>query len=170
MTGPPAAQAIEFHAAEQVRLRLAGLEDGGGRVFLSATLAVDEPGDGAAAPPRTPAVVVAPLGNSAEEIVARRVESAPQRHAVRITAAHFIQAPNDRDGSRAHARLSRVLAASRRALAGWRPDGQREVLMFRGGRLLVEDGGNFAWADVYEIGAWTRHGGVVEAAPDGGDG
>lgn len=104
--------------------------------------------------PRTPAAFVLPLAEDAAESVAPAVR-AVQYTTATIGVQSVISAPNDRTGARARDELSALLAASRAALAGWKPPGGREVLRFYRGRLLGIDGGRVFWLDEYRLRWWT---------------
>ena len=156
------ADAIEIGLVEQTAARLMEFDgDADGGALFAEVLGVL---DAAAAdkPPRAPAAIVAPSALRADEPVSRVVAHAPQRFALTIAVVHIVAAPNDRQGSRARDRLSEALTRSRRALSGWGPPGQREVLALRRGRLLDVAGGRVSWADEYEIAQWTVSGGVAE--------
>ncbi len=111
--------------------------------------------------PKTPAALVLPVSDEAEESTTRRVEQAPVQHVVRVGVSVMVSAPNDRTGARGRWRLSALLAQARQALAGWTPPGQREVLSFRRGRLVSLEDGRLQWLDEYEIRRVARAG-VVE--------
>ena len=111
--------------------------------------------------PKTPAALVLPVSDEAEESTTRRVENAPVQHVVRVGVSVMVAAPNDRTGARGRGRLSALLAQARQALAGWAPPGQREVLSFRRGRLVSLEDGRLQWLDEYEIRRIARAG-VVE--------
>ena len=111
--------------------------------------------------PKTPAALVLPISDEAEESTTRRVENAPVQHVVRVGVSVMVAAPNDRGGARGRERLSALLARARQALAGWTPPGQREVLSFRRGRLVSLEDGRMQWLDEYEIRRVARAG-VVE--------
>ena len=152
--------ALEIHVADAMAARLASLEGEGGAPLFAAVLSAL---DAAAltAWPKTPAALVLPVSDEAEESTTRRVENAPVQHVVRIGVSLMLAAPNDRSGARGRERLSPLLARARRGLAGWTPPGQREVLSFRRGRLVSLEDARLQWLDEYEIRRVARAG-VVE--------
>ena len=152
--------ALEMHLADAIAARLAALADEEGALLFAAVLSAL---DAAAltAWPKTPAALVLPVSDEAEESTTRRVENAPVQHVVRIGVSVMVAAPNDRSGARGRERLSALLAHARLALAGWAPPGQREVLSFRRGRLVSLEDARLQWLDEYEIRRVARAG-VVE--------
>ena len=154
--------ALEMHLADAMAERLAALtaDDGGDPVFAAVLSALDTAA--LTAWPKTPAALVLPISDEAEESTTRRVENAPVQHLVRVGVSVMVAAPNDRGGARGRERLSALLARARQALAGWTPPGQREVLSFRRGRLVSLEDGRMQWLDEYEIRRVARAG-VVEA-------
>ena len=155
--------ALEIHVAEAMAARLAALADEQGEPLFAAVLSALEVA-ALTTWPRTPAALVLPISDEAEESTTRKVERAPVQHFVRLGVAYLVSAPNDRTGARGRERLSPVLAAARRALAGWQPPGQREVLEFRRGRLVGAEDGRVQWTDEFEI-RRVASAGVVEVAP-----
>ena len=152
--------ALEMHVADAMAERLAALTaDGGDPVFAAVLSALDT--TALTAWPKTPAALVLPISDEAEESTTRRVENAPVQHLVRVGVSVMVAAPNDRSGARGRERLSALLARARQALAGWTPPGQREVLSFRRGRLVSLEDGRMQWLDEYEIRRVARAG-VVE--------
>ena len=153
--------ALEMHLADAIAARLAALAGEDGAPLFAAVLSAL---DAAAltAWPKTPAALVLPVSDEAEESTTRRVENAPVQHVVRIGVSVMVAAPNDRSGARGRERLSALLAQARLALAGWAPPGQREVLSFRRGRLVSLEDARLQWLDEYEIRRVARAG-VVEA-------
>ncbi len=152
--------ALEMHLADAMAERLAALTaDGGDPVFAAVLSALDTAA--LTAWPKTPAALVLPISDEAEESTTRRVENAPVQHVVRVGVSVMVAAPNDRGGARGRERLSALLARARQALAGWTPPGQREVLSFRRGRLVSLEDGRMQWLDEYEIRRVARAG-VVE--------
>ena len=153
--------ALEMHVADAMATRLEALEaEGGAPLFAAVLSALDTAA--LAAWPKTPAALVLPVSDEAEESTTRRVESAPVQHLVRIGVSVMVAAPNDRSGARGRGRLSALLAQARQALAGWAPPGHREVLSFRRGRLVSLEDGRLQWLDEYEIRRVARAG-VIEA-------
>ena len=117
--------ALEMHLADAMAERLAALTaDGGDPVFAAVLSALDTAA--LTAWPKTPAALVLPISDEAEESTTRRVENAPVQHVVRVGVSVMVSAPNDRGGARGRERLSALLARARQALAGWTPPGQRE--------------------------------------------
>jgi len=152
--------ALEMHVADAMAARLAALAgDGGAPLFAAVLGALDTAA--LTAWPKSPAALVLPISDEADESTTRRVERAPVKHVVRIGVSVMVAAPNDRSGARGRARLSALLAHARQALAGWAPPGQREVLSFRRGRLVSLEDGRMQWLDEYEIRRVARAG-VVE--------
>ena len=153
--------ALEMHLADDMAERLAALSgDGGAPVFAAVLSALDTAA--LTAWPKTPAALVLPVSDEADESTTRRVENAPVQHVVRIGVSIMVAAPNDRGGTRGRGRLSALLAQARQALAGWTPPGQREVLSFRRGQLVSLEDGRLQWLDEYEIRRIARAG-VIEA-------
>ncbi len=152
--------ALEIHLADAIAARLAGLADEEGAPRFAAVLSALDTA-ALTAWPKTPAALVLPVSDEAEESTTRRVENAPVSHVVRIGVSLMVAAPNDRSGARGRERLSVLLAQARRALAGWAPPGQREVLSFRRGRLVSLEDARVQWLDEYEIRRIARAG-VVE--------
>ena len=153
--------ALEMHLADAMAERLAALTaEDGAPVFAAVLSALDTAA--LTAWPKTPAALVLPISDEAEESTTRRVENAPVQHVVRVGVSVMVAAPNDRGGARGRERLSALLARARQALAGWAPPGQREVLSFRRGRLVSLEDGRMQWLDEYEIRRVARAG-VVEA-------
>ena len=152
--------ALEMHVADLMATRLEALADAAGDpVFAQVLSALD-----AAALtswPKTPAAIVLPISDEADESTTRKVERAPVQHFVRLGVAIIVRAPNDRTGALGRERLSPVLAEARLALAGWTPPGQREVLEFRRGRLVAAEDGRVQWTDDYEVRRVARAG-VIE--------
>ena len=70
--------------------------------------------------PKTPAALVLPVSDEADESTTRRVENPPVQHVVRIGVSIMVAAPNDRGDTRGRGRLSALLAQVRQALAGCR--------------------------------------------------
>ena len=149
--------ALEMHLADAMADRLADLTAEGGAPLFAAVLSAL---DAAAltAWPRTPAALVLPISDEADESTTRRVENAPVQHVVRVGVSVMVAAPNDRGGTRGRERLSALIAQARQALAGWAPTGQREVLSFRRGRLVSLEDGRLQWLDEYEIRRVARAG------------
>ncbi len=110
--------------------------------------------------PRTPAAFVLPLAEDAADSVAPAIQATQQTTAT-IGVQSLLSAPNDRSGARARDELAEVLAASRAALAGWTPEGAREVLQFRRGFLVGIDGGRLEWRDEYRLRWWASSAGVA---------
>ena len=152
--------ALEFHLADAIAARLAALADGDGAPVFADVLSALETA-ALTSWPKTPAALVLPISDEADESTTRRVEHAPVQHFVRIGVAVIVRAPNDRTGALGRERLSPVLAQARRALAGWQPPDQREVLSFRRGRLVAAEDGRVQWTDEFEIRRVARAG-VVE--------
>ena len=153
--------ALEMHLADAMAERLTALEgEDGAPVFAAVLSALDTAA--LTAWPKTPAALVLPVSDEAEESTTRRVENPPVQHVVRVGVSVMVAAPNDRSGARGRGRLSALLAHARQALAGWTPPGQREVLSFRRGRLVSLEDGRLQWLDEYEIRRIARAG-VVEA-------
>ena len=153
--------ALEMHVADAMAERLAALKaEGGAPLFAAVLSALDTAA--LSAWPKSPAALVLPVSDEAEESTTRRVENAPVQHVVRVGVSVMVAAPNDRSGARGRGRLSTLLAQARQALAGWTPPGQREVLSFRRGQLVSLEDGRLQWLDEYEIGRIARAG-VIEA-------
>ena len=153
--------ALEMHLADAMAERLAALTaEDGAAAFAAVLSALDTAA--LTARPRTPAALVLPISDEADESTTRRVENPPVQHVVRVGVSVMVAAPNDRTGARGRGRLSGLLAQARQALAGWTPPGQREVLSFRRGRLVSLEDGRLQWLDEYEIHRIARAG-VVEA-------
>ena len=152
--------ALEMHLADAMAARLAALAGEDGAPLFAAVLSAL---DTAALTtwPKTPAALVLPVSDEAEESTTRRVENAPVQHVVRVGVSVMVAVPNDRTGARGQARLSALLAHARQALSGWAPPGQREVLSFRRGRLVSLEDARVQWLDEYEIRRVARAG-VVE--------
>ena len=149
--------ALEMHLADAIAARLAVLAaDDGAPVFAAVLSALDTAA--LTAWPRTPAALVLPISDEADESTTRRVESPPVQHVVRVGVSVMVAAPNDRGGALGRERLSALLAHARQALAGWAPPGQREVLSFRRGRLVSLEDGRLQWLDEYEIRRVARAG------------
>ena len=110
--------------------------------------------------PRTPAAFVLPLAEDAADSVAPAIR-ATQQTTDTIGVETLVAAPNDRTGGRVRDRLSEILGASRAALAGWKPEGAREVLQFHRGFLIGIDGGRVAWRDEYRLKRWVESAGIV---------
>ncbi len=110
--------------------------------------------------PRTPAAFVLPLAEDAADSVAPAIQ-ATQHTTATIGVQTLMSAPNDRSGTRARDELAEVLAASRAALAGWTPEGAREVLQFRRGFLIGIDGGRVEWRDEYRLRWWVSAAGAA---------
>ena len=160
------AAALEFHVAEAMAARLAALEgDGGAPLFADVLTAMDA--SALTGWPKTPAALVLPVSDEADEDTTRRVAQAPVQHFVRIGVAIIVRAPNDRTGKLGVDRTSPVLAQARRALAGWRLPEQREVLSFRRGRLVSAADGRVQWIDEYELRRVARAG-VIDTDEGGG--
>lgn len=152
--------ALEMHLADAMAERLAALTaDDGAPVFAAVLSALDTAA--LTSWPKTPAALVLPVSDEAAESTTRRVENAPVQHVVRVGVSVMVAAPNDRTGAGGRERLSVLLARARRALAGWAPPRQREVLSFRRGRLVSLEDGRLQWLDEYEIRRIARAG-VVE--------
>ena len=152
--------ALEMHLADVMAARLAALAgEDGAPLFAAVLSALDTAA--LTAWPRTPAALVLPVSDEADESTTRRVENAPVQHVVRIGVSVMVAAPNDRTGARGRERLSALLAGARLALAGWAPPGQREVLSFRRGRLVSLEDARLQWLDEYEVRRVARAG-VVE--------
>ena len=152
--------ALEMHIADAVAAQLEAVEGEGGEPVFAAVLSALDAAV-LTAWPKTPAALVLPISDDADESATRRVENAPVQHFVRIGVSVIVAAPNDRTGARGRDRLSAALAPARRALSGWSPPQQREVLSFRRGRLVSLDGGRVNWLDEYEIRRVARAG-VIE--------
>lgn len=156
-------EALEFHIAEAMAARLAALAgDDGAPIFADVLTAMDT--STLARWPKTPAALVLPISDEADESTTRRVENAPVNHFVRIGVSVIVAAPNDRTGKRGVDRTSPVLAQARQALAGWQPPGQREVLAFLRGRLIAADNGRVQWTDEFEIRRVARAGTIEVTA------
>ena len=152
--------ALEMHLADVMAARLAALAgEDGAPLFAAVLSALDTAA--LTAWPKTPAALVLPVSDEADESTTRRVENAPVQHVVRIGVSVMVAAPNDRTGARGRERLSALLAEARLALAGWAPPGQREVLSFRRGRLVSLEDARLQWLDEYEVRRVARAG-VVE--------
>lgn len=152
--------ALEMHLADVMAARLAVLAgEDDAPLFATVLSALDTAA--LTAWPKTPAALVLPVSDEAEESTTRRVENAPVQHLVRIGVSVMVAAPNDRTGARGRERLSALLAEARLALAGWAPPGQREVLSFRRGRLVSLEDARLQWLDEYEVRRVARAG-VVE--------
>lgn len=155
MNGIP--QAAELSAVAAVAAVAARLEEAG---IYEEVLGVLDAAGGVS--PRTPAAFVLPLAEDAAESVAPAVR-ATQYTTATIGVETVVSAPNDRTGARARDELSALLAASRAAIAGWKPPGAREVLRFHRGRLLGIDGGRVFWRDEYRLRWWTDSAGIAPA-------
>ena len=154
---------LEIYLAAAMAERLAALAGEGGKPLFAALLDALE-ADALTSWPKTPAAIVFPISEEADESTTRRVEQAPVQHTVRIGVSVIARAANDRSGKIGSERLSPLLAQARQALAGWAPPGQREVLSYRRGRLVATEDGRVQWVDEYEIGRVARAG-VIEVAP-----
>ena len=148
------ARAIEFRAVDAI---IARLEETG--IYREVLGALDVAA--LSSWPRTPAAFVLPVAEDATDSVAPAIQ-ATQHTTATIGVQTLLSAPNDRTGGRTRDELSEVLAASRAALAGWTPEGAREVLQFRRGFLIGIDGGRVEWRDEYHLRWWTA--GIVRDA------
>ncbi len=160
------AAALEFHLAYAMAARLVALEGEDGAPLFATVLSTYDAA-ALASWPKTPAALVLPISDEANEDITRRIEQAPVEHFVRIGVAVIVAAPNDRTGARGRDRLSPLLAQVRQALAGWRPPAMREVLSFRRGRLVAAEDGRVQWTDEFEIRRMARAG-VIEQPDEGG--
>lgn len=100
--------------------------------------------------PQVPAAIVTPLAEDAPEGVAPAV-GAVQLVESTIAVTVIVAAPNDRTGATRRDELSALVGGARAMVAGWRPEGARETLQFRRGRLVGLDGGRVEWRDEFSL-------------------
>ncbi|WP_420585833.1 phage tail terminator protein [Ruegeria sp.] len=100
--------------------------------------------------PQTPAAIVTPLADDAPEGVAPNAGAIQQVTSI-IAVTLIIAAPNDATGASRRDELGALLGGVRMMVAGWQPDGARETLQFRRGRLAGLDGGRIEWREEYSL-------------------
>ena len=106
---------------------------------------------------RPPLAGVAPVDLTAEASRGGRA-GAMQRLSATLAVLTMVAAPDDPGGAKAGARneLGRHVAASRRLLIGWTPDGAAEPLAYVSGRLIDIEDGRVAWEDRYRASGWLE--------------
>ena len=132
--------ALEMHLADAMAERLAALTaDGGDPVFAAVLSALDTAA--LTAWPKTPAALVLPISDEAEESTTRRVENAPVQHLVRVGVSVMVAAPNDRGGARGSGSPPCSPAPGKRSPVGHRRGSARCCPSAAGGSSRWRTGG-----------------------------